>query len=238
MTNPREMIRVSVPTPAGPCPAELAVPEGSGPWPGVVVVHDALGLSDDIRSNARRFADNGFLALAPDLYARGGVRCVVSTLLAAQRREGQAIDDLLASRDALRAREDCTGSVGIAGFCMGGGFALVMGSKGFDASAPFYPSSFGAYGPKVQDSCPVVASLGRRDVLNIGSGEKLRKALDEQGIPNDVKTYPGAGHSFANELPGQPFLRIVGFGYDAAVTEDAYRRVFEFFGTHLGAGSR
>jgi carboxymethylenebutenolidase len=225
--------RISVPTASGPIPGDLATPEGAGPWPGVVVVHDALGLTDDIRDNARRFADNGFLALAPDLYSRGGVRCVVSTLLAVQRRDGAPIDDLLAARDLLVGRADCTGAVGIAGFCVGGGFALIMASKGFDASAPFYPSIAPMYGSLVEGACPVVASFGRRDPLNPGSGPRLEKALNRRNIANDVKTYPGVGHAFANVLPAQPILRVAGFGYDAEVTEDAYRRVFAFFHEHL-----
>jgi carboxymethylenebutenolidase len=54
-----------------------------------------------------------------------------------------------------------------------------------------------------------------------------------QGIAADIKVYPHAGHSFANKLPGQPLLRITGFGYNDAATEDAYRRVFAFFNEHL-----
>ena len=126
---------ISVPTATGPIPASLVVPDGPGPWPGVVVVHDGFGLSDDIRDNARRFADNGFLAVAPDLFAAGGLRCVAATMLALQRRRGPAVDHLLAARDLLIDRADCTGAVGVAGFCLGGGFALVMASKGFGAAA-------------------------------------------------------------------------------------------------------
>lgn len=231
-----DVSRISVPTlDGGTMPADLAVPRGDGPWPGVVVVHDALGLTEDNRTNLRRFADNGFLAIAPGLFARGGVRCVVSTMLAVQRRRGPAVDDLLATRDLLAARPDCTGAVGIAGFCMGGGFALVMASKGFGASAPFYPSTAPFYDSLAEGACPVVASYGRRDPLNPGNGPRLERALDRHGIPNDVKTYAGVGHSFANRLPGQAAARIAGFGYDAAVTDDAYRRVFAFFGEHLGS---
>jgi carboxymethylenebutenolidase len=230
-------MNIELQTPAGPIDAYLAVPEGEGPFPGVVVVHDALGLSADIRNNTQRFADNGYLAVAPDLYSRGGVRCVTAVMRSMSKRSGPAVDDLLAARQLLLDREDCTGKVGIAGFCMGGGFALVMGPKGFDASAPFYPSLMSPYGPVVQGSCPVVASFGARDVVNPGRGPRLKKALDAQGIANDVKVYSGVGHSFANEMPGQPFLRIVGFGHDAPTTDDAYRRVFDFFGTHLGTAS-
>jgi carboxymethylenebutenolidase len=229
-----QISRVRVEAPAGPIDADLAVPDGAGPWPGVVVVHDALGLTEDNRTNLRRFADNGFLAIAPGLYSRGGVRCVAKAMLAVQRREGEAVDDIRAARDVLTARKDCTGAVGVAGFCMGGGFALVMASKGFGASAPFYPSAAASYDSLVEGACPVVASFGRRDPINPGSGRRLERALNRHGIPNDVVTYPGVGHSFANELPGQRLVRIGGFGYDADVTDDAYRRVFAFFGEHLG----
>ena len=230
-----EIQRIAVPTADAAIPADLAVPAGTGPWPGVVVVHDAFGLGDDIRRNTARFADNGFLALAPDLFSRGGLRCVVATMLAQQRVAGRAVDDLHAARALLSGRDDCTGKVGIAGFCMGGGFALVMGSRGFDAAAPFYPSVVRSFEALAEDICPVVASFGSRDPLNIRGGPRLRTALDRHHVPNDVKTYAGVGHSFANELPGQAVVRIAGFGYDAGVTEDAYRRVFAFFGEHLAS---
>lgn len=224
-------------TATGAVSATLAVPERNGPWPGVVVVHDALGLSEDIRRNTRRFADNGILAVAPDLFSRGTyMRCVRTVLRSMAQRTGEAVDDLLAARGVLADRQDCTGKIGIAGFCMGGGFALVMGTKGFDAAAPFYPSIVRDFGFLGDGSCPVVASYGKKDLLNIGNGPRLRQALDRNNIPNDVKVYPSVGHSFANELAAQPFLRIIGFGHDSDVTDDAYRRIFAFFGTHLVDG--
>lgn len=86
-------------------------------------------------------------------------------------------------------------------------------------------------------ACPIVASFGTRDPLGIGAANRLRKVTAAKNIPADIKSYPGAGHSFANKLPGQPLVRIAGFGYNEAATEDAWRRVFEFFGQHLRAGS-
>src|SRR3954447_4991121 len=119
------------PVPAGSLRAHLATPSGDAPWPGVVVVQDALGLSDDIRAQAGRLADAGYLALAPDLYSAGGRLCVLQTLRASRSGEGRAYDDLEAARQWLAARADCTGKVGIIGFCMGGGFAIIC--------APRYP---------------------------------------------------------------------------------------------------
>ena len=79
-----------------------------------------------------------------------------------------------------------------------------------------------------------MASFGRRDPLGIGAPDRLRKIVDEKNIPADITVYPDAGHSFANKLPGQPLIRIAGFGYNEAATEDVWSRVFAFFGEHLG----
>src|SRR5947208_15971197 len=97
--------------------AYVAEPPGSGPWPGVVVVMDALGLSDDIRAQADRLAAAGYLAFAPDLYSSRGLRCVLATLRASRSGQGPAYGDLKAAHAWLGAREDCTGRIGLIGFC-------------------------------------------------------------------------------------------------------------------------
>jgi len=216
-------------------PAALEVPSGAGPWPGVVIVHDLAGLSADIRNIARRVADNGFLTVAPDLYSRGRrVKCIRTVAREMLSGRGDSIGDMLAARDLLRDRDDCTGEVGVAGFCLGGGFALVMSSKGFGAAAPFYPSIPPRYDAVLDGACPIVASFGRRDPMNIGNAERLRRAAERYGIDHDIKVYPDAGHSFANQLPAQPLLRIAGFGYNEGATDDAFERVYAFFRQHLG----
>lgn len=225
---------IQIDTPTGPIDALLDVPPGQGPWPGVVIIHDALGYRTDKESINRHVATAGYLALTPNLFSRGGwARCVTKVMQQLQTKQGQALDDVLAARDHLKALPDCTGRVGIAGFCMGGGFALVMSPKGFDASAPFYGAPLPTHLDETLDgACPIVASYGSRDPIGIGAPKKLKRVLDHKGIPNDVKAYE-AGHSFANKLPAQPLLRIAGFGYNEEATEDAWARVFTFFGEHL-----
>ena len=229
------MSSIELDTPAGPIDALVDVPEGQGPWPGVVVVHDAIGYQPDKEAVSARVAAAGYLTITPNLYARGGrARCITKVMRAALTKQGPAIEDILAARDYLRDRPDSTGVVGIAGFCMGGQFALILSPKGFAASAPFYGTPL----PKnleetLSGACPIVASFGARDPIGRGAPAKLNKAVAAQGIAADVKVYPNAGHSFANQLPAQALMRVTGFGYNEAVAEDAWTRVFDFFETHL-----
>jgi carboxymethylenebutenolidase len=229
------MADIEIPTSAGPIQGVLEVPDGDGPWPGVVVIHDAVGLRSVHRQTARRIADAGYLALAPNLFSRGGTaRCVRSVFKDLMAFHGGAFDDVAAARELLIGRDDCTGSVGIAGFCMGGGFALVASTKGFDASAPFYPPPLQEkYAEIVDGACPIVASFGERDRINVGSGRLLEEALVKANVPHDVKTYPGAGHSFADRVPLNPLARVLGFGENRDAAEDAWQRVFAFFAEHL-----
>jgi carboxymethylenebutenolidase len=230
---------IEIDTPGGPIDALLDIPEGQGPWPGVVVIHDAIGYGPDKASINSHVAAAGYLAVTPNLFARGGrARCVPRVMREVLTKRGRSLDDVLAARDHLQALPECTGQVGIAGFCMGGQFALVMSPKGFGASAPFYGTPLPRELSETLDgACPIVASYGGRDLTGKGAPEKLKQVLDEKGITSDVKVYPGAGHSFANKLPAQPLLRIAGFGYNPEATEDAWARVFAFFGEHLQSGA-
>jgi carboxymethylenebutenolidase len=226
---------IEINAPDGPIEALLGTPESQGPWPGVVVIHDAIGYGPDNESISRRIAAAGYLTITPNLYSRGGrMRCITRVFRELLTKRGRALDDIIAARDHLQEMPQCTGAIGIAGFCMGGRFALVMSPRGFGASAPFYgtplPRNLGA---TLDGACPIVASFGRRDPLGIGAPARLRRVVDDQGIAADIKVYPDAGHSFVNQLPGQPLLRITGFGYNDAAAEDAWSRVFSFFGDHL-----
>lgn len=234
-----DVTTIEIDTPAGPIDALLDVPDGQGPWPGVVVIHDAIGYQTDKESINSNIATAGYVALTPNLFARGGrTRCIAKVMRDLRTKRGRALDDILAARDHLQSLPECTGRVGIAGFCMGGGFALVMSPKGFGASAPFYGTPLPRELSETLDgACPIVASFGGRDPLGIGAPKKLQRVLDQKAITNDVKVYPRAGHSFANKLPAQPLLRITGFGYNQAATEDAWARVFAFFGEHLRDGA-
>ena len=235
------MAGVTVPRAHAPKPlmAHFATPPtGDAPWPGVVVLHEAFGLNDDIRDIAGRLAAAGYLAVAPSLYSDGGPRrCLVATFRALMRGEGKAFDDIEAARSWLAARDDCSGRVGVIGFCMGGGFALAAATRGFAVSAPNYGQVPKDLDDVLRGACPVVASFGGRDRGLRGAAERLEQGLRRAGVAHDVKEYPGAGHSFLNRHGSGPLmsrvLRMIAVGYHAPAAEDAWDRILAFFDEHL-----
>jgi carboxymethylenebutenolidase len=220
--------------------AYLAVPRSGGPWPGVVVIQDALGLTDDIREQADRLAAAGYLAFAPDLYSGRGIRCVIATLKASRSGQGEAYADIEAARNALSARDDCTGRIGIIGFCMGGGFALLSAPRfEFAASSVNYGEVPADGVDRLSGACPIVASYGGRDRSLPGRAARLEKVLSELEVAHDVKEYPDAGHSFMNRINAGPGLglivRLSAFNYHHPSAEDAWRRILTFFDEHLAS---
>src|ERR1700760_4151282 len=125
----------------GPPPlrGSRASPAGPGPWPAVVMIHEIFGLDDVMRRHADHLADLGYLTLAVDLFSAGSApRCLVATMAAMIRGHGRAFADIGAARDYLASSGDCTGKIGVIGFCMGGGFALLSAGDGYDAAAVNY----------------------------------------------------------------------------------------------------
>jgi carboxymethylenebutenolidase len=112
--------------------ATLAVPDGDGPFPGVIVIHEALGLTRDIKEKCLRLAEIGHAAIAADLFdGRGPMPiCIFRTIGQLNDGDGPAFADLDATREYLAARPEVDGSrIGVIGFCMGGGFALLYAAR-------------------------------------------------------------------------------------------------------------
>ncbi len=215
-------------------PVEIFRPTTS-PAPALVVIHELYGLNDDIRRISRRFADEGFLAAAPDLLVTGRIRCLIQVMQELRSGSGPMVNELEALIGKLDGRE-CVTKVGAVGFCMGGGFALLLGTRQSVSVAGVY------YGDtrtreELERVCPVMGGYGAKDRSFASKGRELIRTLEELGKEHDVRMYDRAGHSFMNEA-GHPFLEwlsrpVLHVRYDEELAEDSWRRMLAFFRKYL-----
>jgi carboxymethylenebutenolidase len=220
-------------------PGYLAEPQGpAGQRPGVVVIHEIFGINDDIRHKADEMAAHGYLAVAPDLYqGKSWPGCVRQAITQVRSGSGPAFEVLDATRAMLAERPDCTGKVGVIGFCLGGGFALLCAPRpGFAAAAVNYGDVPKDAEGALAGSCPIVGSFGARDQMGTKPPERLQRALVVLDVKHDVKVYPNSGHRFMSKASGAGavFAKILRLSYNEDDAADAWRRIYAFFDAELG----
>jgi len=208
----------------------LATPAG-GSGPGVVVIQEWWGLVDHIKELCDRFAAEGFVALAPDLYHgesttepdEAGKLMMTMNIERAAKDMGGAVDEV-----ARRSN----GNVGVIGFCMGGGLALMLGAQKGDAVkavAPFYgliPWP-GAQPDWSQMKAAVQGHYAEKDeYFNPEAARGLEQALRDAGVEVELFIYPDTDHAFFNDTRPEVFAP------EAAA--QAWARVLDFFRSRLG----
>ena len=209
----------------------LARPPGPGPFPAVIVIHEWWGLNDQVKGEARRLAEEGYLSLAVDLY-RGRIATDRDEAHELSRGlpEDRARRDLLAAFTYLAGRSDVRpGRIGSIGWCMGGGHSLAL-----VVAEPRLAASVIYYGRLVTDEtslrsiqAPVLGLFGDQDRgIPVESVRAFEATMQELGKPVEIHVYPGAGHAFANQE--RPSHR-------PEAAQDAWEKTLAFFARTLKA---
>jgi carboxymethylenebutenolidase len=227
-----------------PINAYFSRPMAAGRYPGVIVIMEAFGLIDHIKDVARRFAEQGYLALAPDMYTREGspdpnnMEQVLQTMFSVP--DTQAVADLEGGITYLKHLADSNGKVGAIGFCSGGRYTLILACKssnldaavdsagGFiiqDQHTPQRPVSPIDMLPTL--ACPLLALFGEDDSNpSPAHAARMREELEKYGKTYEFRMYRHAGHAFfADYRPS----------YRAAAAQDMWHRVLMFYDKYLKA---
>ena len=209
----------------------LAKPAGAGPFPAVIVIQEWWGLDAQTKSIADRFAKEGYLAFAPDLYhgelAKLGDHETASKLVG--KYAPNADNELASVFDALKSRADCNGKVGSVGFCFGGRMSLALSAmRPLDAVCTFYGGGMQTVFDQLRGNlkAPVLGFFGDADgSIPAGTIEEFDTLLDEVGVEHEVITYPNSGHAFFRDT--DPSV------YKPEAAKDAWDRAKKFFANNL-----
>jgi carboxymethylenebutenolidase len=203
-------------------------PEGEGLFPGLVVIHEIFGLNDNIRGIASRFAEQGYSALAVDLFSnRSRALCMVQLIHGMLFRplNNSMLFDLQSAFALLQKQPGVDANrIGAVGFCMGGGYALQLAvtAQGMKVASVFYgaaPKPLEAFAK----SCPIVGSYPEKD-FTVQGARQLDEVLEKYNVPHDIKFYENTQHSFFNQQRS-PF--------EVEAAQDAWQRMLSFFREHL-----
>ena len=224
-----ETIEYPSPQGSGTIRAYLARPaNSSGNLPGVVVIHENRGLNPHIKDVARRTGLAGFLALAPDaLTPLGGYpgNDDEGRTLQRQLDRGKMTEDFVAAALHLKSHPECSGRIGVVGFCFGGGMANTLAVRLPDlaAAVPFYGGQPAAEDvPKIK--APLLLHYAGLDARVNKGWPDYEAALKANGVTYTAHIYGGANHGFHNDTTPR---------YDQAAATLAWQRTIDFFNQRL-----
>lgn len=210
--------------------AYLALPDGTGKHPAVIVIHEWWGLNDWVKEQAQNLAQEGYVALAVDLYrGKSATTRDEAHELSRGLPQDRGVRDLKAALDYLAARPDVKADkIGSTGWCMGGGYSIQLA-----LAEPRLAACIINYGALPTDAAaiakikaPVLGNFGADDRgIPPASVHAFEEAMKAAGKSIDAKIYDGAGHAFEN--PNNQS------GYRPDAAKDAWERTLAFFRKHL-----
>ncbi|MBX3301992.1 MAG: dienelactone hydrolase family protein [Nitrospira sp.] len=214
--------------------AFVAAPQTKGKRPTIIIVQEWWGLTDHMKDIARRYAAEGYVAIAPDLYSRLGHALTADAGEAGRLmntlKQEDGIADLNATVAYLKSVPEVDATkIGITGFCMGGSYALMLPciNQEIKAAVPFYGQIPNPDLPIQKLACPVLYFYGEDDGwITKADVQRLAAALKKYNKPGEIKTYPGAPHAFFRDT--DPSV------YRPEAAKDAWARTKAFFKQHLG----
>jgi carboxymethylenebutenolidase len=243
---------ITIPSESGAVMAHLALPEGSGKYPCLVLIEEIWGVNEHIKDLANRFAKEGFIVLAPELLPEGLLEQLTPDLMAGlfdpeKRNEVQpklraamqpiqqpdyakaTVAKLKACMDYLIAHAQSNGKVGSLGFCFGGTYSLqlAINDPRLDACVVFYGHAPDPIDQVANIGCPVLDMYGEKDANIVSSMPALEAAMKEHGKDFQAICYPGVGHAFFNDTNPR--------AYDEHSASDAWNKSLSFLHKYLEA---
>lgn len=213
--------------------AYVAAPVTTEQRPAMIIVQEWWGLVEHIKDIARRFAGEGYIAIAPDLYSRLGHAVTTDSneagALMNRLNQEDGLKDLQATVGYLKTVPEVDAArIGVAGFCMGGFYALMLPclTDEIKAAVPYYGQVPNPDTPLQNLGCPVLYIYGEDDGwITKADVQRLAAALKKYKKSGEIKTYPGATHAFFNDVRNEV--------YKPAEAKDAWTRTLAFLKEHL-----
>jgi len=207
----------------------LSHPTAPGPWPAVIVAHEWWGLEEHFRDLSRDLAREGMVVLVPDLYhGKVATDPATAAMLKTSLDIDKAVEGIIGGVAYLRKLPFVSGKVGVLGYCMGGGLALLAAcrSKEFNSGVIYFPSIYPDASELENIACPLLFHYGTADAVTPRSEmDRITRTLDRAKKPYALHLYEGANHAFVNDMHPEYFHK--------EATEAAWPRTVEFLKQNL-----